>query len=253
MTRIDYVDDGGCQGGIAPISCDDGDDGGGGHGDVDNDGALDTPNNNVPIIEHVVVGYDSGRQWNEGGNSQGGYDDGEDEPDPGCFLAGTPVRMADESEKLIEEIAVGDMVLAMTMPGGCNDPFAQSWLAPGEYGPARVLGLHKGGEKRYVAVNHQIRCSEDHPFLIERGGKVCFVSAKLLMLGDKLIGPLEREVTHLNLVKAAVRTFNLEVEGAHTFIANGVVVHNSYDLTIGAGAQGVKVSGSGSVGWGTFA
>lgn len=255
MAQIDPI--GSCQGGIAPISCDDGDDGGGGHGDVDNDGHLDTPNNNIPIIEHRIVGYDSGRQWNEGWRGGAGTFEDDDDDDPGCFVGGTPVRMADGSEEPIEEVVVGDTVLAMAMPGGCQSPFERSWKEPGAFGPARVTGIIKGSEKRYVAVNHRLRCSADHPILVRRGETVAFVSACLLHLGDMLIGQSgEREVTHLNMVSTAVRTFNLEVERAHTFIADGVVVHNAIgfgtDPTEGSTGGKVTGQGTGAGTWGSF-
>jgi len=239
---------GSCQGGIPPIVCGDDDGGGGGPGGGSNSGGLITPNLGNPIVEHTVVGFDNGRGFLGGGHGTGSFEDDPDDPDqPGCFLAGTPVLMIDNTLRSIEDIEVGDMVIAMVLPGGCADPFVQTWREPGGYFAGRVSKTHRGKEPGYVEINEEIRCSADHPFLVRRACGVGFVSAEHLNLKDVLVGYDEDvQVNEVSRVMQPCKTFNLDIASSHTFVACGVVVHNAFEIGGGQGSAGGVDKSSGS-------
>lgn len=147
-----------------------------------------------------------------------------------CFAAGTPVLMADGSERPIETIRPGEVVAT-------------------RYGPRRVLasGRSANPNPRLTIEFGETRltCTDDHPVLTARG----WLAAGALREGDELwsvSGTPERrsrrsattpgiapglvlsKVPVRRLVKSVARVpvYDLTVEDVHEFIAAGVVVHN---------------------------
>jgi hypothetical protein len=66
-----------------------------------------------------------------------------------CFLAGSLVRMADGSNKAIEEVAVGDLVVG----------------AFGEVNPVLALHRSKLGSQRIININNDHKATENHPHI----------------------------------------------------------------------------------------
>ncbi len=66
-----------------------------------------------------------------------------------CFLAGSLVRMADGSDKAIEDVAVGDMVVG----------------AFGEVNPVLALHRSKLGTQRIININNDHKATENHPHI----------------------------------------------------------------------------------------
>lgn len=166
-----------------------------------------------------------------------------------CFAAGTPVLMADGSERPIENIRPGEVVTT-------------------RYGPRRVLasGRSANPNSRLTIEFGETRltCTDDHPILTARG----WLAAGALREGDELwsvsgtperhggndltdisatdASPAERrsrrsattpsiapglvlsKVPVRRLVKsvAHVPVYDLTIEDVHEFIAAGIVVHN---------------------------
>ena len=94
--------------------------------------------------------------------------------DIGCFVAGTPVVMADGSRKPIEQVTVGEEVLAHNPATGSEEPrVVVEALVHEEVGTWRV-STSDGGSVTTTAT---------HPFLVEDGG---WVAARDLRPGDRL-------------------------------------------------------------------
>lgn len=94
--------------------------------------------------------------------------------DIGCFVAGTPVVMADGSRKPIEQVTVGEEVLAHNPATGSEEPrVVVEALVHEEVGTWRV-STSDGGSVTTTAT---------HPFLVEDGG---WVTARDLRPGDRL-------------------------------------------------------------------
>jgi hypothetical protein len=136
---------------------------------------------------------------------------------PTCFVAGTPVTLADGSTKAIEEIASGDRVLAMdtatrTLTGAVV-------AHPIFHRTAPVL----------LRVNGRVTTTPEHRFFVDGDWR----NAIELRIGDVLVtaesdGSAGTEVvTQLELLDGNVPVYNLEVEGLHDYFAGGVLVHNA--------------------------
>jgi DNA polymerase-3 subunit alpha len=151
-----------------------------------------------------------------------------------CLTADTWIEMADGSRKPITAIRDGDMVLTKDGPQtACR---------------VRPSGMRQVG--RLTLDNGLgVRCTPDHPLFTDRG----WVNAAELKAGepvavlDATTAAFQRvearrrgQSTHLArtplawatpvafVLEGVEPTYDFEVPGAHSFIANGVVVHNSH-------------------------
>ena len=131
----------------------------------------------------------------------------------GCFIAGTAITMADNTTKPIEEIKVGDMVLAFDEQTGEMKEDIVS----------HVFSYDK--EDTYLVINNHLRVTPVHGFL----SKGEWLNIGDLKVGDTLTNtkgedvPIER----IDVIKETVDIYNFEVNPYHTYVANGLIVHNS--------------------------
>ncbi|MBE2284596.1 MAG: hypothetical protein IAE77_14155, partial [Prosthecobacter sp.] len=150
-----------------------------------------------------------------------------------CFPAGTMVLMADGTSKPIEAIAEGDEVLA-------DDPEDSSPPCP-----KQVTHLHRNWTQRFIHVavdtdndgtaDSEVCATGEHPFwTVSRG----WVAAKDLSLGDALQTPWgdTPRVVSATSIPEVSDTYNLTVQGAHTFFAlvgnTPILVHNTEPFDI---------------------
>ncbi|MBX3373836.1 MAG: hypothetical protein KF817_08370 [Phycisphaeraceae bacterium] len=164
--------------------------------------------------------------------------------------------MADGRRVPIEQIAPGDLVRSLVVPGLRIDmPFQAQyqWLStwglegagqrPGRVGQVR-LGEHDG----LFLINRRIKATFEHPFLVRRGDEWGFCSTDQLRVGDHLIadggdGALgEERIDAIERVAGRVRTVALYVPGTNTYLADGAWTHN-YAPSSSSG-PGFSASGS---------
>jgi DNA-directed DNA polymerase III PolC len=137
-----------------------------------------------------------------------------------CLVGDTLIEMADGTTKPIIEIRDGDRVLTKD---GIH-------VARG----VRPSGLRRVG-RLGLANGMAIRCTPDHPLFTQRG----WVNAEDITRTDLVAiftktspanasTPIEWSVLDAFVLEGEEPTYDFEVPGAHSFIANGIVVHNSH-------------------------
>jgi hypothetical protein len=140
-----------------------------------------------------------------------------------CFVAGTKIDMADGTKKVIENIAMGDEVLALN---GETDVVSYVYDIP-------------EADRNLWTINNKITATDAHAFLTEDGWKSnnpklsntvyndYGIDVKTLKVGDKLITKdgLEK-VTKLESEKDFVKVYNFTTSNTHTYLVDGVVSHN---------------------------
>jgi hypothetical protein len=150
-----------------------------------------------------------------GGGDPGGSGGG------GCFVAGTPVQMADGTTKAIEQIQPGDMVMS-------RNP------ATGETAARQVVRTfvhqHPGTLVLHLASGEAIETTVEHPFWVAGAG---WVPAGRLAIGTSVItraGPTV-QVVGIEHRPSKARVYNFEVEEFHTYFVGtsegGIWVHNT--------------------------
>ena len=174
-----------------------------------------------------------------------------------CFIAGTRILMADGSERPIETLRVGDRV---------RDRHGQS---------NRIQAIERValGARRLYGLNHLPPFfTAEHPFLTTRGWAAIApamtrtenpaLAVLPLFTGMHLLGwseggsagnlalaphPVELPVASLSWVDAppATALFNLILDGSHSYVANGLIVHNKGGDGSGNSGSGGSNSGGG--------
>lgn len=162
---------------------------------------------------HVTLTSSSGQSTgNQGGQG-------------GCFIDGTMITMADGTCKPVEAIQINDSVRTY-------NPETMEYMA------GRVTSLlTRTADVTYRLIlqdNTQVECSGEHPFLmlhVPKGVPTMhdgrYVRADQLRIGYKLVKE-SGEVQIKGIVKEQrpIRVHNFNVEPCHTYIANGILVHN---------------------------
>jgi len=152
----------------------------------------------------------------------------------GCFPAGTPVQTP-HGETAIEKLAPGDYVLAVDHLGRTRTVTVQGTYAA----RSRILVVEtERGTLRTTA--EQPLAMADGTFR-PAGELTESAPATLRTWADG--HPALAAVRLCRLTDEEVPVFNLQVDGPHTFIAGGVMVHNK-----GGGGGGFHSSGGGSGG-----
>ena len=155
-------------------------------------------------------------------------------PPPMCFVAGTKVDMADGTKKVIENIVIGDKVLALN---GKTDVVSY------------VHDIPKA-DRNLWTINDRITATDAHAFLTKDGWKSnnaklsntvyndYGIEVKDLEIGDKLITDNGvEEVTKLENEKDFVKVYNFTTSNTHTYMVDGVVSHNKLPPGGGGGPR----------------
>ncbi len=133
-----------------------------------------------------------------------------------CLSGDSQIEMADGSRKRMTEIREGDVVLTKD-------------------GPREARGVRPSGVRRVgrltLANGMSVRCTPDHPVFTQRG----WVNAEELT-PDDLVTFLEKHdpltlgcaPSEPFVFDGVEPTYDFEVPGARSFIANGIAVHNSH-------------------------
>ena len=137
------------------------------------------------------------------------------------FTAGTPVLMADGTQKPIEQVREGDLVMA-------TDP--ETGVTAAE---AVVTPIAHGGPHTMVTVSlsdgSSITATDEHPFWDET--EHAFVNAQDLHTGDKVLTDTGKRllVKAIAVFAAVLVAFNLQIDQIHTYYAGAtpVLVHNA--------------------------
>jgi RHS repeat-associated protein len=139
----------------------------------------------------------------------------------GCFVEGTEVATP-EGLRRIEEIQVGDLVLAWKEETGALAPRRVTALIRPE--PKLLWRLEVRDADGEIETFH---ATDDHPWYVESAG---WVETQHLQAGQRVETADDRGLLILDIARTdrVERTYNLEVEGWHTFLVgeDGAIVHN---------------------------
>tara|TARA_Y100000310_G_scaffold338039_1_gene426637 strand:- start:1842 stop:2516 length:675 start_codon:yes stop_codon:yes gene_type:complete len=132
-----------------------------------------------------------------------------------CFVGSTLIRTP-EGTVPIEALGVGDAVMAF-------DP------TTGELSERPLVAVTGPlANKKHLRVqlgDADIFCTSGHPFLTPEG----FVEAGKLHSGSRVVlaNNTHEDIKTISGVESDVPVYNLQVAGVQTFVAQGVVVHNT--------------------------
>ena len=141
---------------------------------------------------------------------------------PCCFIAGTEIKLANGDSKNIQDIIVGDEVI-----GWNNGEFTNSIVS-------ELKPTYLGDRSLYNINDLKITFTDEHPFLTKDGWKsiVPDVGTEygLLVVGDEINYNGEwitiNEFKEIEGERYNQPVYNFTVKDIHSYIADGIVVHN---------------------------
>ncbi|WP_279626452.1 polymorphic toxin-type HINT domain-containing protein, partial [Polycladidibacter hongkongensis] len=176
-------------------------------------------------------GSSGGGSGGSSGGSKGGSSGGSTTGSTGssgdfnCFAAGTRILLLSGKEKPIEDVYLGDLVMAF-------DGF-------GELVGREVTDLFIHGKRSVIDVDG-IKTTPEHPFLTEAGEYAPIGSFKV---GDKIVrvdGSLHT-IQSITEVPGLHTVYNFTVADLHTYVADGYRVHNKVPVVIDLDGDGVEI------------
>ena len=159
---------------------------------------------------------------------------------PCCFAAGTQILLSNGDTKNIEDIVEGDEVM------GWNGEILEASLVTATNNKHTVDSHWEackklGNEPSLYTINDTgIEFTPEHPFLTKEGWKSLVPDlsqepyksespAKELKVGDSInVNGLWEEIKEIKIVRSNPDevVYNISVDKIHSYIANGIIVHN---------------------------
>jgi uncharacterized coiled-coil protein SlyX len=171
----------------------------------------------------------------------------------GCFLPGTKITLADKTLIDIEDVVVGDTLLTYNIIENCFEPGVVKKLIRPKKSNIITVKLSNGT---------RIHSTEEHPYFVQGKGWCSFdptstvklheIEVDQLLPGDTVIDDSGNTLTIERItpvVSAETQTvYNFEIDGNHTYFANGILVHNKRSVNYGGGSY-TNYSGFSGYGW----
>lgn len=128
----------------------------------------------------------------------------------GCFASGTQVLIPGGGTKQIEDFVVGDDVLTRTIDGLLV--------------PAKVTAVMSHEVDGYLIINDDLKVTPEHKLWVN----AAWATAGTIQVGDYLVDAAGEPVTVTSIAwqRGQFTVYNLTVAEEHTYIAEGVWVHN---------------------------
>ncbi len=145
---------------------------------------------------------------------------------PTCFLASTPILMADGKTLPIEKLKKGDEIMAF-------DEETKTLVKD------KVKEFFVHSADSYLIINNRLRVTPNHP--VYSNGK--WVEIGKLKKGDTLFNSQGKTeiIKEIKPVHQKVQVYNIEVNPYHNYFADGILAHNKeeyqYQEEGGGGGQ----------------
>lgn len=140
----------------------------------------------------------------------------------GCFIAGTKVRLSDDSIKNIEEIDFDENLLTSKE----SQAVLKKYVIP----YTGLVYAFNGDENYFVTPTHPFMTTEGWKSLDPEGTKreSPGLEVTLLSLGDTFImyDNQTKNLTQLDSKEISTKVYNFGVNGTHEFYADNYLVHN---------------------------
>lgn len=155
-----------------------------------------------------------------------------------CIVVGQPIAMADGTTKLVEDIQVGDEVMALSIAGlGLEEDAWKTWSTTDFSSSSDTTTITEAVQDSWdkyhtleFSSGPSLKITHEHPVLSNRGGEYSFRRVDALQVNDEVynanIGGWVT-ITANNIVEETVQTVMLGAETADNYFAHGIVVHNA--------------------------
>ena len=152
-----------------------------------------------------------------------------------CHVAGTSMNLADGTTKLVEDLQVGDILKSYTLAGlNENEETWETYSSQinqwsASETTAEVKSITSSLWSKYVNINNGLtKVTREHPVLIlDSGNDIAFKAVRDVVVGDSLyVNGAWVAVTSLEEVNESITAYNIDVESADVYLADGILWHN---------------------------
>jgi hypothetical protein len=176
-----------------------------------------------------------------------------------CFTPDTKLTLVDETQKEIQELAIGDELLSMRMPNAQTEdehPVIASEVAYADYCivelgetelvTSKIINMFFDFADSYFVINGDIKVTGEHPFFIKipegfylstRGQNSeefwCWEYVRNLEVGQIIYDKDMKEISidTIEEIEEEIEIVNIDVDGNNTYFAEGILVHNKGSST----------------------
>ena len=152
-----------------------------------------------------------------------------------CHVAGTSMNLADGTAKLVEDLQVGDILKSYTLAGlNENEETWETYSSQinqwsASETTAEVKSITSSLWSKYVNINNGLtKVTSEHPVLIlDSGNDIAFKAVRDVVVGDSLyVNGAWVAVTSIEEVNESITAYNIDVESADVYLADGILWHN---------------------------
>ena len=176
-----------------------------------------------------------------------------------CFTPDTKLTLVDETQKEIQELAIGDELLSMRMPNAQTEdehPVIASEVAYADYCivelgetelvTSKIINMFFDFADSYFVINGDIKVTGEHPFFVKipeefylptRGQNSeefwCWEYVRNLEVGQIMYDKDMKEISidTIEEIEEEIEIVNIDVDGNNTYFAEGILVHNKGSST----------------------
>ena len=145
------------------------------------------------------------------------------------------MNLADGTTKLVEDLQVGDILKSYTLAGlNENEETWETYSSQinqwsASETTAEVKSITSSLWSKYVNINNGLtKVTSEHPVLIlDSGNDIAFKAVRDVVVGDSLyVNGAWVAVTSLEEVNESITAYNIDVESADVYLADGILWHN---------------------------
>ena len=154
----------------------------------------------------------------------------------GCHVFGTKIQMSDGTFKNIENLYIGDEVMAANIPGlGDNEAdisnlslWSSEDISETTKTTANVTNIIVRSYGEYYLINNSIRITYEHVIPVKKNGIWKFITVEELQIGDIIVDENLQYVLvdSKELVKENVDTVSINTEPKDVYFTEGLMAHN---------------------------
>ena len=153
-----------------------------------------------------------------------------------CFLKGTKITLPDKSQKNIEDLCLGEMVLTYKIDNLSNlkkdkKHEIMNWSEKsieGGFNQSKIRNMWVNPVDRYLVINDKLRVTNLHIIHVKRGDEYKFLPAEKSQLGDLLFtDQCEYEpIKTIQQVNGRTEVYNIGLQKHRTYFAENYLVHH---------------------------
>jgi hypothetical protein len=153
-----------------------------------------------------------------------------------CFLKGTKITLPDNSQKNIEDLSIGELVLTYQIDNLSNlkkdkKHDIMNWSQDsmeGTFNQSKIRNMWVNPTDRYLVINDKLRITNLHIIHVKRDNEYKFLPAEKAQTGDLLFTDKDEyePIQTIEQVNDRTEVYNIGLQKHRTYFAENYLVHH---------------------------